>query len=49
MVLAVAGVALLLVNGSDSARARVERASRPEPDRPVLNLLWPLTGASRRF
>jgi len=58
MVLAVAGVAFLLLNWSDSARAEgpaaatspsVERASRPEPDGPVLNLLWLLTGASRRY
>jgi hypothetical protein len=88
MVLAVAGVAFLLLNGSDSARAAgpgaatspsratgelkdpspksppkaivgpprkakaspsIERASRPEPDSPVLNLLWLLTGASRRY
>ncbi len=88
MVLAVAGFAFLLLNGSASARAEgpgaatspsrttrelehpspktapkafvgppkkataspsVERASRPEPDSPVLNLLWLLTGASRRY
>jgi hypothetical protein len=88
MVLAVAGVAFLLLNGSDPARAEgpgvatspgrttrelenpspksppkaivgptkkakaspsVEGAGRPEPDSPVLNLLWLLTGASRRY
>lgn len=30
------------------ASPNVARAPRPEPDGPVLNLLWLLTGASRR-